>query len=336
MKTAIIILSCCGIVFSFSNAKAQFKAGSDVIIKSGTPVTIDSLKVEPTADLDLSVRSISVSYTPIEAVSPGSNGSIQRVITINPAMNYKGSISLLYDNSELNGNTADLLNLQYAPQTGAPGNINLVTVSNADNEVVGITGINTIEVFKLTAVNGGVVLPIHLLSFTAQPKEREVLIKWEVSEEQNVDHYEIEKSYDSKRFEVFESVKSKDNTTNTKTMYETLDINPQNGWNYYRLKPVDNDQKFYYSNVVAINFLSKNSILVYPNPASNHINISLYADKDYNDFCVISDISGRVVTSLKIPVKKGNNNFIIDIGMLASGIYTLKLQDGFSARLVKD
>jgi hypothetical protein len=55
--------------------------------------------------------------------------------------------------------------------------------------------------------------------------------------------------------------------------YELLYENPVNSKNYYRLRQVDFDGQFKYTNIIQITFEQSNnlSIKIYPNPASDYI-----------------------------------------------------------------
>ncbi len=70
---------------------------------------------------------------------------------------------------------------------------------------------------------------------------------------------------------------------------------------------------------------AENQFNVYPNPASNVLNISCKELFQKNTFISITDALGREVESLQIPSSATANNANINISHLPSGIYFLQL-----------
>ncbi len=102
-------------------------------------------------------------------------------------------------------------------------------------------------------------LPIILASFTGQKQETTVLLKWQTATEQNNKEFEIERRTDGSKFEKIGIITSKNNIAGSSYTY--VDAYPLSGNNYYRLKSVDIDGKYSYSNSVEITF----------NLAANHV-----------------------------------------------------------------
>lgn len=94
-------------------------------------------------------------------------------------------------------------------------------------------------------------LPIELLSFTAQLEDNHTNINWETATEINNDHFEIERSGDAQNFTSIEQLPGSGTTTISHS-YSIKDFSVPEGLVYYRLKQVDFDGKFSYSEIVAI------------------------------------------------------------------------------------
>ena len=77
-------------------------------------------------------------------------------------------------------------------------------------------------------------LPITLLSFTAEPEERGVLLFWSTATEQDADGFTIQRSTDTQRWSVIGYIDAVGYSM-TRVDYSYLDINPVDGVNYYRL-----------------------------------------------------------------------------------------------------
>lgn len=119
----------------------------------------------------------------------------------------------------------------------------------------------------------------QLLSFDAQkvPSAREVNVTWNTKYEGDYTNFTVERSIDGGRnFEILGGVPS----TGTGN-YGFTDKHPAEGFNFYRLKQEDINNKITYSRIVPIhfgngrNYLTQNWISVYPNPASGRINLAI-------------------------------------------------------------
>ena len=65
---------------------------------------------------------------------------------------------------------------------------------------------------------------------------------------------------------------------------------------------------------------------IYPNPAQDLVYISSYSEKDKDVFIEISDVSGKMILTQILNLKKEKNDFPLDISSLAKGMYILKLR----------
>lgn len=170
----------------------------------------------------------------------------------------------------------------------------------------------------------GVVLPVELLSFSGKQQGKVNLLQWQTSTEQNVSHFDIERSANARQFISLGRVAAAGNSSTVKD-YSFTDVLPEKGHNFYRLKMVDADGSFKYSNVILLKRVDDNSIIaLYPNPAREAIHISLSGDNDNSAVqASLFDRSGKLVRSLQW--KKSNTIQSIEIGSLATGVYTLRI-----------
>ena len=110
--------------------------------------------------------------------------------------------------------------------------------------------------------------------------------------------------------------------------YKTLDDNPSVN-NYYRLKMVDFDGKFEYSNVVYIKLdcaKTQDDVKVFPNPVfpSQPLNVEFLSKKETEQIILI-DMMGRIVKRMTIETEVGKNKLNFDISDLAIGAYQLQI-----------
>ncbi len=80
-------------------------------------------------------------------------------------------------------------------------------------------------------------------------QDKTVDLRWETTSEKNVDHFEIEKSRVNGLFTSIAQVKAVGNA-DVINQYTYHDAIPYHDMNYYRLKIMDEDGQFTYSNVI--------------------------------------------------------------------------------------
>lgn len=136
---------------------------------------------------------------------------------------------------------------------------------------------------------GSAPLPVKLTSFNGKLETDEVKLNWSTATETNNDYFEVERSLDGKSFTKIGFVKGAGNSVNVQK-YVYIDISADNEVLYYRLKQVDYDGTFSYSNIVVVK-QNKSSVKLYPNPFENHVTIYGHGD------IVITDILGKIYFS---------------------------------------
>jgi len=167
---------------------------------------------------------------------------------------------------------------------------------------------------ELWKINEGGVLPLKLISFTAYMQNKTVQLQWRTANEINSSHFEIQRSADSRNFKAIAFVNAEGRSANN---YFTTDRLPLSGNNYYRLKIIDRDGTFTYSDLARINFEEKSSVIVQPNPAHDFIIIK---NGDQYNRLRIMDISGKQMIQFE---KRLDNRY--NISHLSKGIYLIEL-----------
>lgn len=141
-------------------------------------------------------------------------------------------------------------------------------------------------------------LPLTLQSFTATKANTKAVLKWITAQEIHTDKYIIEKSTDGISYIAIGMVKAAGNSTSDIT-YTFTDHTPVNGVNYYRLKMIDVDGKYTYSEIRTLTFESVGlSVSVYPNPVKDgivYINTSAPCNR-----IELRDISGRMIKTVNV------------------------------------
>lgn len=173
-------------------------------------------------------------------------------------------------------------------------------------------------------------LPTELFHFAGRMNAvKTVDLSWKTAQEKNVSHFEIEKSSDKISFSKTGEVDAIGNTSAIST-YSFNDATPFNGSNYYRLKIVDIDEQYAYSNVLLINALTNSSAItsLYPNPAGETLNLELSISKSEQSILQIIDGIGNRVIEMPLLLEKGNLLHKINVSTLATGQYILQIVVG--------
>ncbi|HEX6915481.1 MAG TPA: fibronectin type III domain-containing protein, partial [Chitinophagaceae bacterium] len=190
------------------------------------------------------------------------------------------------------------------------------------------------------SVLASVSLPVTISSFTGKLNGEANLLTWTTSTETNNRGFELQRSADGSSFSTIGFVASKgDNGNSNNTLsYAFADSKPISS-SYYRLKQVDNDGKFRYSNTVLLarKFSEISLSSVFPNPAGERLNLVIASPKAAKVIVVITDLSGRVLMQSPVQLAEGSNKTTISLTGLASGSYLLKLvcADGCESSIIR-
>ncbi len=187
-----------------------------------------------------------------------------------------------------------------------------------------------------------ILLPVNLKSFSAEKAgERMARLNWVSATEINVSHYEIERSMDVVTFENVGRVSAYGNST-ISTAYEFFDKKvPSVRTNtivYYRLKMVDLDGTFEYSDIRGVNFGNDQSVGVsmYPNPTSQFLNLDISkGSSEEKGELQVFDALGKLILSKKVI---GSGIETIDMGRMSNGVYHVVLTQGdqvFKEKIIK-
>ena len=181
----------------------------------------------------------------------------------------------------------------------------------------------TIDGFSETVINP---LAVHYLDFQGQSINNQYIqLTWSTDTEQNNDHFEVERSSDLLHFQTVGNVKGAGNS-NTRQNYSSQDNNPVEGINYYRLKQVDIDGNFNYSNTIMVRFGNHVEPLVFPNPASTYITL-LQGQEQISDVAIF-DATGKLVKHVGNPGTA--SYFVITLTDIAPGVYIIRMKAGLS------
>ncbi len=161
-------------------------------------------------------------------------------------------------------------------------------------------------------------LPVELLKFNGRLVGEEVYLDWRTVTEINSDYFSIERSKDGVSFRSL-GEEAAAGFSNTPLDYDFIDKEPNQGMNYYRLKMIDRDETYVYSNTVIITLESIKQTVIFPSPTRGQLFINA---KDNIQSISIFDANGRLLRTAEMD---RSINTEIDVQELATGIYFIKV-----------
>jgi hypothetical protein len=189
-----------------------------------------------------------------------------------------------------------------------------------------VTGTSTYSNIALVTV------PVELTSFTANVVSGKVNLNWQTATETNNSGFNVErKSFDAHDWNTLSFINGNGTTTEPQS-YSFVDENVAAGKYLYRLKQVDFNGMFEYSNEIEtiINAPDKFSLNQnYPNPFNPSTTIEFQLPKETFVTLKVYNILGKEVASLVNEQKAaGVHKINFDASVLPSGLYIYKISTG--------
>ena len=179
-------------------------------------------------------------------------------------------------------------------------------------------------------VNFGIdvaVVPVELTSFTGTVNNNEVVLNWATATETNNSGFEVERK-ENNSYEVVGFVYGQGTTTEVSN-YSFVDAKVEPGTYFYRLKQIDLDGTYEYSNEVEVNVSTPSKFALdqnYPNPfnPTTLIKYSLAVDSKVS-MKVFNVIGQEVAELLNGSFAAGGHEVHFDASSLNSGVYFYRI-----------
>ena len=253
------------------------------------------------------------------------------------------NISATADNSCLDSNSILGIQLVGCAGCNAGGDsVGTIKVSPATFNLIGSTDISIAAVI----LNGGNVecsgliesvnlsptfcefaLPVKYDFIKVIPNECSNSIVWRTLEEKNTASFVIERSDDGIAFIEIGSISAKNQHL---SYYTFLDNQLDNGTRdyYYRIKQIDIDQQYSYSNVFTVsNDCEQESfhVRVFPNPGESTVNVDITTNQEMMTGVKIYDLLGQIVRFDQQLLDNGTHRFLFNISDLATSHYIINI-----------
>lgn len=187
---------------------------------------------------------------------------------------------------------------------------------------------NNIDTVTITDCSSNLPLPVNLLSFEASLQDSEILLRWATGSEKDNSHFDIERKIEGGTFELIGTVQGK-GTVNYTSNYLFIDRDVSSGHIYfYRLKQVDFDGKYEYSQIRSVKVIDENHgiLEIHPNPTKGLVNLTYQSSLSEDEELEITlfNSTGKVVERKTVPCC--NQDFTLNLASIRNGIYYIELR----------
>lgn len=207
---------------------------------------------------------------------------------------------------------------------GTTGNLSAGTITSGP--------ISSFSPFSLGSSTSNNPLEVSYLDFSVHLEDDNAVLKWSTASEVNNDFFEIQRSTDGKQFSPIGLIKSlTENGMSNRTLNYSFVDDKLHENNYYRLKQVDFDGSFEFSNTLFVRYIkssvlqNNNDFRVFPNPltsSQNRLNFVLDFPVGYVQ---ISDFQGKILSTSDQYIEDGDLGYISLNGKLPPGNYLVSV-----------
>lgn len=164
------------------------------------------------------------------------------------------------------------------------------------------------------------VLPVKLVSFTAEIEGTDVKLKWQTSIESNSRQFVVYRSGDDQVFRELTRLDAAGSSATLKN-YSYTDRAPLNGNNYYKLLQVDADGKKAELGIKGLAYdLVVGGIRTYPNPTTDKV--SLFFESGKYTSLMVNDLQGRVLKTILL--QPSATEVTVGLEAYPNGIYLFR------------
>jgi hypothetical protein len=218
--------------------------------------------------------------------------------------------------------------ITYTMAGGTYGTLNNDGITNwgatAGAAGISITGLS-MPAISATPGTPCTTLPVQLLKFDAVVKENSYVdLSWSTASEINSSYFAVEKTTNGVQWDLVETQQAK-GTTNIMHNYTGMDLEPIKGESYYRLKMVDEDGNFIYSEIKPVFIRTPVEAILYPNPSRDLVTVEFEGKIKSQTAVEVRSALGDLITT--IPLNGEINRFAFSVDHLPDGIYFLLINE---------
>ncbi|HRI20813.1 MAG TPA: hypothetical protein PLA68_07655, partial [Panacibacter sp.] len=203
------------------------------------------------------------------------------------------------------------------------GNSGDNTNAQTANGITDFTGLANFSVANTAAI----ILPVSIVNVKAYRQFNTVKVEWTALTETNVSFYEIQRSSNATEFKTTGTQQATGNGA-LQQQYGFIDVQPLQGFNYYRIKAIDKDGKITYSAIVPVNISDAGEdITVYPNPVKGKRATILFNNMQPGNYILLLyNMAGKKLLQKTIVHAGGSASYRLALPQsFAGGIYHLTI-----------
>ncbi|MEL6845213.1 MAG: T9SS type A sorting domain-containing protein, partial [Bacteroidota bacterium] len=182
-------------------------------------------------------------------------------------------------------------------------------------------------------------LPVELLSFEAEQSEQGIELVWVTASEENTRAFEIERSIDGLVFSKIDEVAAAGSSQEIRPYRfdDNTTANLDFAKLFYRLKMVDLDGSFSYSEVESVTLSDKVdfSLMLAPSPPENYLKVEFTADPGQTAEIIVVNSLGQTMHEARILPEPGVNYWEHQVSSYLEGVYFIRLVSGQQKAVVK-
>lgn len=179
--------------------------------------------------------------------------------------------------------------------------------------------------FTVTAVVQSI-LPVELTSFTGESMEKVNKLFWTTAREDAADRYIVERTSTANgAWEMIGEVMAAGNSE-SEVSYELMDEQPT-ATSFYRLKMMDLDGSYEYSNIVQLENAGVlgGDLSVFPIPTANTVTVNFIAKATGTANIDLTDLNGRTISRQTVGVDTGLRTEMVDLSNVSPGVYLVRV-----------
>lgn len=250
------------------------------------------------------------------------------------------SYSALYEPTGLEVDTAEE---DYSESPAGDAWVEAITVTSSDLNMFYImlidnfTADNTAFDFEWgldgVLLDCSISLPVELVEFHGTEGKDAHILEWQTQTELNNAYFEVERSRNGNLWQTLAHLEGHGNST-VPHYYRFDDVERPYGTTYYRLRQVDFNGAFEYSETIALRHLAPFSLdKIYPNPSREATRLLVKSDVERTIDIQIYDCRGRLVHSQRGRCAEGTTAITLDTSGMLPGYYQLIAIGDYGERL---
>lgn len=171
-------------------------------------------------------------------------------------------------------------------------------------------------------------LDVRMLSFDVKAlNNKTAQLRWTTTGEDGFNGFEVERSTDGVKWTTIGAVKAKGGNRTGINDYVFTDLQPYRGQTFYRLKLINENSQFQFSEIRRAVFKEfVEQFQISPNPARNSTALTLNANSSFNAKITVTDFMGKTVLAQNVFVNAGTNVIALNnISHLQNGMYVVQV-----------